>query len=60
MTAHTYGVIFSHPDQTGDAQLAHVTAPDYTEALNACWDAIESDDNIFEGCDFTIWPDPIN
>lgn len=60
MPLRNYGVIFSHADQPECGHLAYVAAIDPKEAVDRCWEAVEDDGGIWEGCDFTVSPVPCN
>lgn len=56
---HKFAVIFSHADQPEDAVLCMVDARTPGSAQDECNGAVREHGNLFEGYDFTIWPDPV-
>lgn len=56
----TYGVIFSTPGEPSRYTHATVQATDHRNAIDTCYDAVEQEGGIWEGRQFTIWPDPVN
>jgi hypothetical protein len=55
---YRYAVILNEPG-TGEGMLAYVNATSRGAAQDECNNAVQDQNNIFAGCVFTIWPDPV-
>jgi hypothetical protein len=53
-----YAVILSHADQPGEGMLCYVAAESRIRAQDECNEAVSEEGGVFEGCVFTIWPEP--
>lgn len=56
---NTYAVIFSDPCDTEWGVYAMVPGSTPEEAVECCMDAVWEDGNLFYGCDFVVWPIPV-
>src|SRR3546814_301410 len=56
---NTYAVIFSDLTDIELAFAAEVQASSPRSAEDECNRAVNDPGNIFEGCDFTVWPVPV-
>ena len=57
---HTYSVIFSDPTDSTWGMVAQVQAVTAGSAQDECNRAVQDPNRLFDGCDFTIWPEPID
>jgi len=57
---HRFEAIFSHPESPEVGVLAHVDAVSFTWAEGEAFRCVGEAGNSWEGCDFTIWPDPVS
>jgi len=56
---HRFEAIFSHPDEPEEGVLAHIDAPSRGWAQDEAIRCVTEPGNLWEGCQFTIWPDPV-
>ena len=54
-----FEAIFSHPESPEDGVLAHIDAPTRGWAHSEAIRCVTEPGNLWEGYQFTIWPDPV-
>lgn len=55
-----YRVLFGHPGEPTAGILMSVDAPTPGHAQDLCNDAVRDEGGLLDGCNFTIWPEPVS
>lgn len=54
-----FEVILSHADEPQEGVLCYVTATSAGSAQDECNRAVQDEESLYHGYDFTIWPVPV-